>query len=185
MKKSLLVLAIAAIVLMAGTAMATTINGTYGGQNFSATISISGNSASVSLTGPANWKTDMVGIQLGGGITGATLTGGPTGWTGGQGNIGAGSNGGACDLSHGQWLCASGSNANISGLSASWNFTGATSLPYSAWFQIFDDTGKFIGNFSCNTTGDCDPVSTPEPASLALLGSGLLALGGLVRRRKQ
>ncbi len=33
-------------------------------------------------------------------------------------------------------------------------------------------------------TATCDPLVTPEPAGLLLLGAGLLAVGSLVRRRR-
>lgn len=36
-----------------------------------------------------------------------------------------------------------------------------------------------------SSSGACSPTGTPEPASLGMLASGLLGLGGLVRRRKK
>jgi PEP-CTERM motif len=67
------------------------------------------------------------------------------------------------------------------------------SLPYSCWTQVgvlfsgtamsanFTGTANYIA-FSGVTIGS-NVVGTPEPGSLVLLGSGMLGLAGLLRRK--
>ena len=93
MRKSLLALVFASIVLLAGTALADpiTITGTYGGNPYSATITVTSTTATLDLTGLGT--TNAVAIHVVDGnhqhpvtVSLTSFTG--TGFTGGAGNPG-------------------------------------------------------------------------------------------------
>jgi len=61
--------------------------------------------------------------------------------------------------------------------SSSWGFV-QTGFPVGAVVDI-----DFVTYYGKISSGEVNPVSTPEPGSIALMGTGLLGLAGFLRRR--
>jgi PEP-CTERM motif len=75
-------------------------------------------------------------------------------------------------------------NYTLTGSISGW--TGSGTAVQGATVQLTINTGKGFFNGSTRiSSGDTNVVSTPEPGSLSLLGTGLLALGGAIRRKRK
>jgi hypothetical protein len=76
----------------------------------------------------------------------------------------------------------SSSSADFTGLTSQFTLTGVTFTTTDAPFVLFVSDGNIIG---ATFTEGAGIVSAPEPGSLALLGTGIVALWAKFGRRKQ
>jgi hypothetical protein len=188
LKFSILALVVMAVLAMTPMASANTITNLNQGP-YSATLNVGTNTATLTISGPASgFYVYEVGVNLGGS---STSTGTGTASVGTWTFLSA-QNPNTCGTGQqNNWLCATTTTAQAgNGLQLTWNFTGSTSNTFGVHFIICSTQslctpgkGSFVTIFSQSGNGSTPPPPVPEPGTLGLLGTGLVGLAGVVRRR--
>jgi len=184
-KLSVLALVLAAALFMAPTASANSITTLTQGA-YTAVLNVGSGTATLTLSGPTSgFFVNQIAISLGGSSIAVTSGSASSGsWTFQNGHNAVNCGG------TGVWACAITSTGQAgNGLSLTWNFSGTPAgPPFSVQFTICSTSTAcqpgdptFITNFS--QSGSPTPPAVPEPSTLGLLGTGLVAIAGLTRRR--